>query len=60
MSAAMMLRYSFGQEAAAKKIEYAVDEALTKGARTKDIAQQGEKILSTSGMADAVIECLEA
>lgn len=60
MSAAMMMRYSLNQEAIAKRIEKAVDMALTKGARTKDIAVAGEKVLSTTQMADAVIDCLEA
>lgn len=59
MSAAMMMRYSLGQEATAKKIESAIDKALEKGARTKDIALAGEKTLSTTQMADAVIDCME-
>ncbi len=59
MSAAMMLRYSFGQENAAKNIELAVNNALEKGARTKDIALDGEKTISTTQMADMVIEYLE-
>lgn len=59
MSAAMMMRYSLGQEGIAKNIEAAVDKALTKGARTKDIAVAGETILTTTQMADAVIANLE-
>lgn len=60
MSAAMMLRYSLGQEETAKKIEAAVDKALTQGARTKDIALSGEAALTTKQMADAVLDNLEA
>lgn len=60
MSAAMMLRYSLDQAELADKIEKAVDMALTSGARTKDIALEGEKTLTTTEMADAVIEYLEA
>ena len=60
LSAAMMLRHSLGQEEFAKKIENAVSMALTHGARTKDIALEGETVLSTSQMADTVIENLEA
>lgn len=59
MSAAMMMRYSFKQESIAKIIENAVDLALTKGARTKDIAVEGEKVLSTKEMTDKVLLCLE-
>lgn len=59
MSAAMMMRYSLGQEAIAKKIESAVDKALAKGARTKDIAIAGEKTLSTTQMTDVVLDSME-
>lgn len=59
MSAAMMMRYSLCSEEVAKKIESAVDKALFGGARTKDIAVAGEEILSTTQMADAVIDNLE-
>ena len=60
LSAAMLFRYSLGQEAIAKNIEKAVDMTLTSGARTKDIALHGEKTVSTTQMADAVIGNLEA
>lgn len=60
LSAAMMLRHSLDQDALAVKIEKAVDAALTSGARTKDIALKGEKILSTTEMTDIVISKLEA
>ena len=60
LSAAMMIRYSLGQEEIACKIETAVDAALTSGARTKDIALKSEKVISTSEMADVVIKSLEA
>ncbi len=59
MSAAMMLRYSLGQDALARKIEAAVDKALTFGARTKDIALVGETVLTTTQMTDAVIANME-
>lgn len=60
LSAAMMLRYSLGQEEAAKAIEAAVDAALTSGARTGDIALKGEATLSTKEMTDRVLAGLEA
>jgi len=59
LSAAMMLRYSLGQEDAAKAIEAAVDAALSGGARTKDIALEGEAVLSTTEMGDRVLAALE-
>ncbi len=59
LSAAMMLRYSLGQEDAAKAIEAAVDAALTGGARTGDIALKGEAALSTKEMTDRVLAGLE-
>ena len=59
MSAAMMMRYSLGQEDIAKKIEAAVDRALTKGARTQDIALEGETAFSTVQMTDAVLDNME-
>ncbi len=59
LSAAMMLRYSLGQEEAAKAIEAAVDASLTDGARTGDIALKGEATLSTKEMTDRVLTGLE-
>ena len=60
LSAAMLFRYSLGQETIAKRIEEAVFNTLSQGARTKDIALVGEETLSTTEMADAVIKNLEA
>jgi 3-isopropylmalate dehydrogenase len=59
LSAAMMLRYSLGQEDAAKAVEAAVDAALSGGVRTKDIALEGEAALSTTEMGDRVLAGLE-
>jgi 3-isopropylmalate dehydrogenase len=59
LTTALMLRYSLGLEAEAKAIDDAVDTALTNGARTPDIAQPGEKTLTTSQMGDAVVAALE-
>lgn len=54
LSAAMMLRYSFGRDKTAKKIEDAVRDAVCSGIRTGDIAF-GKKPVSTDEMAAAVI-----
>ncbi len=42
LSAAMMLRYSLDQEAAAQRVEAAVRKVLAQGLRTADIAAPGE------------------
>jgi 3-isopropylmalate dehydrogenase len=55
LSAAMMLRYSFGLDAVAAKIEAAVRKAVaTDGVRTGDIAF-GKAAVGTKAMADAII-----
>ncbi len=56
LSAAMMLRYSFGQEQAALMIEAAVLKTLEQGYRTKDIMSAGCTEVSTSGMGDAIVK----
>ncbi len=57
LSAALMLRYSFGLDDVAKRIESAVRGAVCSGIRTADIAF-GKAPVSTREMADAVIERL--
>ena len=58
LSSAMMLRYSLDQNDAAEAIENAVKKALAQGARTADIATEGEKVLSTVEITDVVIDNL--
>lgn len=60
LSAAMMLRFSLNQEAAAQKIEAAVQEVLADGLRTADIYSEGTTKVSTSEMGDAVVAALAA
>ncbi len=55
LSAAMMLRYTFNQEAAAVRIESSVKKVLTKGYRTSDIYQPGMKEVGTREMGDAIL-----
>ena len=55
LSGAMMLRYSFSLAEEADTIERAVEETLNAGARTADIAREGEKVLSTDEMTDEVL-----
>jgi 3-isopropylmalate dehydrogenase len=55
LSGAMMLRYSFGQEEVASRIEQVVRATVTEdGVRTGDIAF-GREPIGTSAMADAII-----
>ncbi|MBI1756357.1 MAG: 3-isopropylmalate dehydrogenase [Fimbriimonas ginsengisoli] len=53
LSAAMMMRFSFGDAQSADRIERAVERALNDGLRTADIAGHGPTI-STTQMGDAV------
>jgi 3-isopropylmalate dehydrogenase len=55
LSAAMLLRYSFGLEAEARQVEAAVDAAITGGCRTRDLAAAGEAFLTTRQMTAAIL-----
>ncbi|MEM7431714.1 MAG: 3-isopropylmalate dehydrogenase [Pseudomonadota bacterium] len=59
-SIAMMLRHSFDLHPEADAIEAAIDSVLLQGARTADIARNGETALGTAAMTDAIIEALSA
>jgi 3-isopropylmalate dehydrogenase len=58
LSAAMLLRHSFGREAEAARIERAVRAVLAAGYRTADIHQPGTDKVGTSAMGDAVLAAL--
>jgi 3-isopropylmalate dehydrogenase len=66
LSAAMMLRYSFGLEKEAQAVESAVAAVLDAGLRTRDIASRSEaygrdtheKIVGTNAMGAAVLKAL--
>lgn len=65
LSAAMLLRYSFGLETEAKAIEAAVEKVLDEGYRTGDIAgserdavKAAGKIVGTKAMGQLVVERL--
>ncbi len=55
LSAAMMLRYTFGDAEGEERIRRAVRAALARGLRTADIAAAGAKSVSTEEMGDAVL-----
>ena len=58
LSAAMMLRFSLNQEAAAVRIENAVKKVLAQGLRTGDIYSEGTTKVGTAQMGDAVVKAL--
>jgi 3-isopropylmalate dehydrogenase len=56
-SAAMMLRFSFGEEEAADRIDEAIEQVLKEGCRTKDIADYGAKeVCSTTELGSYIAE----
>ncbi len=57
-SAAMLLRYGLKQPEAADRVDQAISEALSGGARTADIARAGEDTLSTREMGERVASLL--
>lgn len=58
MSAAMMLRYSFGLEREARAIEDAVSRVLEQGYRTADIATPGDTVVGTQEMGRLIAQNL--
>ncbi len=58
LSAALMLRYSLGEPAAAGRIESAVSKVLQSGLRTADIFAAGTRKVGTAEMGDAVVAAL--
>jgi 3-isopropylmalate dehydrogenase len=59
LSAAMMLRYSFGMDAAAEAIDNAVAATLEKGILTADLTRDKSKAVGTAAMGDAIVKELE-
>jgi 3-isopropylmalate dehydrogenase len=58
LSLAMMLRYSFDDEAAAARVEAAVKKVLAQGLRTADIHEPGTTRVGTREMGAAVVKAL--
>lgn len=56
LSAAMMLRFSFGLKEEADLMESVIDKVLNEGHRTGDIANKGETVLSTTEMTKIIKE----
>lgn len=59
LSAAMLLRYSLGEGAAAAAIETAIGRVLDSGLRTADIHTAGTQLVGTQEMGAAVVAALE-
>ena len=58
LSVAMMLRYTFSEEAAAQRIESAVQKVLSQNFRTGDIFEPGTTLVGTAEMGDVVLKNL--
>jgi 3-isopropylmalate dehydrogenase len=58
LSTAMMLRYTFDNEAVAQRIENAVKKVLAAGYRTGDIFEAGTKRVSCSEMGDQIVAAM--
>lgn len=58
LSAAMMLRYSFNEAAAAQAIEVAVSQVLDQGYRTGDIAVRGQTPTGCVALGEAILTAL--
>ena len=59
LSAAMMLRYSFGLDDAAIAIDNAVAATLEKGILTADLTSDKSKAVGTAAMGDAIVKALQ-
>jgi 3-isopropylmalate dehydrogenase len=60
LSAAMLLRHSFGLEREASSIETAVSSVLSQGYRTADLARKSQAAVSTSEMGRQVVDAVKA
>jgi len=58
LSVAMLLRYTFGLEEQALRVENAVKKVLAQGYRTGDIYERGANKVGTKEMGDAVLAAL--
>jgi 3-isopropylmalate dehydrogenase len=58
LSAAMMLKYSFGECDAADEIENAIASVLDMGVHTKDIANEKSNVVNTVEMGDAIAKLI--
>ncbi|MDP6671274.1 MAG: 3-isopropylmalate dehydrogenase [archaeon] len=59
LSAAMMCKYSFGLDQAYDSVFKAVESVLNQGLRTGDIAKEGEEVIGTKEMGQAILRELK-
>lgn len=59
LTAAMMLRYSFGLNTEAEAIETAVERAIAAGYRTLDLREEGKTMVGTKEMGRLIAEAIE-
>ena len=57
-SAAMLLRFTAKMDKEAAEVSHAIEDALAAGARTRDLAGAGERVLSTQEMGQAIEDAL--
>lgn len=60
LSAALMLRYSFGLEQEARIVEDSVSAVLSEGYRCNDIMEPGMKLLGTKEMGELIVKKVRA
>ena len=60
LSTALMMRYSLGLTEEAASVEAAVDQVVTQGFRTRDIAGPGVQAVGTVEMGDHIVAALES
>ncbi|XP_059457663.1 3-isopropylmalate dehydrogenase 2, chloroplastic-like [Corylus avellana] len=60
LSAAMLLKYGLGEEDAAKRIEAAVLDTLSRGYRTGDIHSAGNKLVGCKEMGEEVLKSVDS
>ena len=58
LSAAMMLKYTFGETKAADSIETAISNVLDKGILTQDLTDHTKPAVSTKEMGDAIVNAM--
>ncbi len=58
LSAALLCRYSLGDETSAQRIENAVERTVRDGARTRDLVREGEPFLSTEAFTERLLAAL--
>lgn len=60
LAAGMMLKYAFDMDEENRVIEQAVETALTKGYRTKDIMEAGKQEMTCSQMGECIVEIISS